>query len=81
MDEAQANARAAELAETSPDRLTHSWITKQLPDGTWAVVKLAIPKPTQPDQVKTVSTKPEAAKDDPRIPLEQNLPPHTILGG
>lgn len=80
MDEAEARARCAQLAESSDDRSTHSWLPKQKSDGSWTVVKLAVPSPAGPDTVKTVSTGNESAKDDPRPAMEQNIPPHTIWG-
>lgn len=78
MDEAQARARCAELAESSPERETHSWIPRKQADGTWTVVKLAVPSPRSPDSVKTVSAKDAAGHEDPRTPLEQNFPPYGI---
>jgi hypothetical protein len=78
MDEAEARARCAELAESSPDRSTHSWVAKQLPEGEWTVVKLAVPAPKSPDSVKTVSAKEQAAQHDPRTAFEQNVPPYGV---
>ncbi|HRV60715.1 MAG: hypothetical protein KDB54_00700 [Solirubrobacterales bacterium] len=78
MNEQEANARCAELAGSSPDRETHSWIAKEQADGTWMVVKLAVPPPKAPESVKTVSEKDQAGKEDPRTPLEQNFPPYGI---
>ena len=78
MDEARAKARCRELAETSPERSTHSWIPKQQPDGSWAVVKLAVPSPRPAEEVKTVSTRDEGGQEDPRTPMEKSFPPYGI---
>ncbi|MBN8866069.1 MAG: hypothetical protein J0H98_00810 [Solirubrobacterales bacterium] len=78
MDEQEARARCAELAEGSPDRDTHSWMPRPQPDGSWTVVKLAVPSPKAPEGTRTVSAKDQAAQDDPRTALEQNIPPYGI---
>ena len=78
MDEAAARARCAELAESSPDRDTHSWIPRELPDGSWKVVRLAVPSPGTPDGVKTVSSGEEAGQEDPRNHMEKSFPPYGI---
>jgi len=78
MDEAEARARCAELSENSPERTTHSWIPREQADGSWKVVKLAVPSPSSPETVKTVSAKDQIAQDDPRPAIEQNLPPHSF---
>lgn len=78
MDEAQARARCAELAANSPDRSTHSWLPKQQPDGSWKVIKLAVPSPGSSDGVRTVSTREEAGQEDPRNHMEKSFPPYGI---
>lgn len=78
MDEQEARTRCAELTESSPERETHSWVPKAQADGTWTVIKLAIPSPKSPAGVKTVSSKEQATKDDPRTPMEQNFPPYGV---
>ncbi len=78
MDEAQAKARCEELAATSPERSTHSWVPKKQPDGSWAVVKLAVPTPQPVKEVKTVSTGDEAGQEDPRNHMEKSFPPYGI---
>ena len=78
MTEEQARARCTELAETSPDRGTHSWIPRKDDDGDWSVVRLAIP-PSAPS-AGTASKSPESKgiRDDPRSATEQNVPPHSM---
>ena len=78
MTEDEAKARCLELASTSPDRETHSWIARRGESGDWSVIRLAIP-PSAPPQV-TASKSPESKglRDDPRNALEQNIPPHGI---
>ena len=78
MDESEARARCVQLSETSPERETHSWVPKEQPDGSWTVVKLAVPSPKSPESVKTVSAKDQAGQDDPRTAFEQNVPPYGV---
>lgn len=79
MTEEQAKERCAELAAASPDRETHSWLPRKGPDGSWAVVKLAIPSPAAQQQTGTSkSGDAPGIKDDPRTALEQNIPPWGI---
>jgi hypothetical protein len=78
MNEEEARERCRELAETSPDRETHSWLPRQEADGQWAVVRLAIP-PARPVEAKASKpTEPQTARDDPRIAFEQNIPNHGV---
>ena len=78
MTEEEAKALCFELASTSPDRETHSWIPRQGEGGEWSVVRLAIP-PLAPTKAKA-SKSPESKglRDDPRAATEQNVPPHSM---
>ncbi len=78
MTEGEARARCEELASTSPDRETHSWIPRRNGDGGWSVVRLAIPPSAPPDSTASKSPESRGLRDDPRIALEQNVPPHGI---
>jgi len=78
MNEQEARERVAKLTAESPERETHSWIPRKGPDGEWSIVKLAVPSPKT---VETSTTQPgqnQAAKDDPRSPMEQNIPPWSV---
>ena len=78
MTEGEARARCEELASTSPDRGTHSWIPRSNADGGWSVVRLAIPPSAPPPSTASKSPESKGLRDDPRIALEQNVPPHGI---
>ncbi len=77
MTEEQARARCRELAETSPDRETHSWISREGDGGDWSVVRLAIPPSSPPEGVASKSPDSKGIGDDPRNAMEQNFPPHS----
>ena len=78
MTEDQARARCAELAETSPERMTHSWIAREGEDGGWSVVRLAIPPSAPPAGTASKSPESKGIRDDPRSATEQNVPPHSM---
>jgi hypothetical protein len=76
--EDEARARCLQLASSSPDRDTHSWIPRRSSDGEWSVVRLAIPPSSPPEGKASKSPESKGIKDDPRNALEQNIPPHGI---
>ncbi len=76
MTEQQARVRCAELAESSPERKTHSWIAREDGDGDWSVVRLALPPAAPPEGVASKSPDSKGIGDDPRNAMEQNFPPH-----
>jgi hypothetical protein len=76
--EEQARERCRELAETSPDRDTHSWIAREDEGGRWSVVRLAVPPARPPQMQASKPSEPQTAKDDPRIAFEQNVPNHGV---
>jgi len=75
MTESEARERVAKLSAESPERETHSWIPREGPSGNWSIVKLAVPSPKAPVTSTSQSGDTQAAKEDPRSPLEQNFPP------
>lgn len=75
MTEIEAKKRCAELASTSPERETHSWLPRQAADGRWGVVKLAVPSPASPETSETSAADHQMIKDDPRPAIHQNFPP------
>ncbi len=76
MNEQEARAICRKLAETSPDRETHSWIAREGEGGEWSVVKLAVPPPKQADMTASKSPESKGIGDDPRNAMEQNFPPY-----
>jgi len=75
--EGQARARCLELAASSPDRETHSWIAREAESGEWSVVRLAIPPAAPPEGIASKSPDSKGIGDDPRSAMEQNFPPHS----
>ena len=51
MTEDEARAACAQLAAEHADRETHQWRPRQEPDGSWSVMKIALPPsgPTTPE--------------------------------
>ena len=47
MNETEARETCSRLAAEHPDRETHQWRPRQEADGSWSVVKIALP-PSQP---------------------------------
>jgi hypothetical protein len=77
MTEQEAKERCRELAATSPERTTHSWLPREGADGAWAIVKLGVPS-TSPATGTATSADPHGIREDPRIPLEQKIPNNMI---
>jgi len=75
MTEAEARETCAQLAAEHPDRKTHQWHPRQEPDGSWSVMKIALP-PTGPTTPETRAEERPATADDPRTASQQNLGPH-----
>lgn len=74
MTEGEAKDRCRELAETSPDRETHSWIAREGEGGEWSVVRLAVPPVKRPETTASKPGEPDALGDDPRTSLQRNTP-------
>jgi len=72
--EAEAKDRCRELAETSPDRETHSWMAREGEGGGWSVVRLALPPAKPPETTASKPSDPPAGRDDPRTSQQQNAP-------
>ena len=75
MTEAEAREACARLAAEHPDRGTHQWRPRQASDGTWTVVKIALP-PTQPTTAETRAAEKPPTADDPRSAAMRNLGPN-----
>jgi hypothetical protein len=75
MNEAEARAECARLAAGHPDRETHRWRPRQDEDGSWSVVKIALP-PTGPQTPETRAEERPPTADDPRSTAMQNLGPN-----
>ncbi len=75
MTEDEARAACAQLAAEHPDRETHQWRPRQEPDGSWSVMKIALP-PSGPTTPETRAEERPATGEDPRTASMQNLGPH-----
>lgn len=67
MTEEEAKARCAGLAAEHPDRERANWVPVKQKDGTWAVARIPLPPPLDPNQ--TEETRPE-----PHLPDEAYRP-------
>jgi hypothetical protein len=72
-DEARETSRR--LAAEHPDRETHRWLPREEADGSWSVVKIALP-PQGPLVSETKADERPPTADDPRTAAMQNLGPH-----
>jgi hypothetical protein len=79
MDEAQARAECERLAREHPDRETHQWRPRQEADGSWSVIKIALP-PNGPTTAETRAEEKPPTADDPRSSAMQNLGPNVGPG-
>ena len=75
MTEDEARATCARPAAEHPDRQTHQWHPREERDGSWSVVKIALPPTGDLTAETRVEEKPPTA-DDPRTVAEQNLGPN-----
>ena len=75
MTEAEAREACARLAAEHPDRETHQWRPRQEPDGSWSVLKIALP-PAQATTPETRAEERPPTAGDPRTVSEQNLGPN-----
>ncbi len=71
MTREEAEQRCTELAAESPERDTHRWIPREEPDGSWSVVKIALP----PVGDLTAETRAAERPDTPPDP-RPDVPPH-----
>jgi hypothetical protein len=79
MDEAEARNACARLAAEHPDRKTHQWRAREEADGSWSVVKIALPPPERTTPETRADERPPTA-DDPRTSAMQNLGPNVGPG-
>jgi hypothetical protein len=74
MDRAEAEALCAANAAEHPDRETHQWRPREEPDGTWNVIKIAIP-PNEPGTEELEASERPPTADDPRDAHLRNVGP------
>ena len=75
MTREEADALCERNAAAHPDRATHQWRPREEADGTWSVLKIAVPpNPETTEEVEAAERPPTA--DDPRAPIFQNIPPY-----
>jgi hypothetical protein len=78
MTREEAEAVCARNAREHPERATAQWRPRELPDGSWTVVKVGIaPLPDLTEE--TVADEKPPTPDDPRTAAMRNLGPHTGL--
>lgn len=65
MTEEEAKARCAKLAAEHSDRKTTNWVPVKQQNGTWAVARIPLPPPVDPNQT-------QPAHPDPRPPGEDH---------
>lgn len=65
MDQAAAEQKCKELAETSPERETHRWMPRRDADGGWSVVKVGLSPKGKLTAEQRADEKPPTP-DDPR---------------
>ena len=75
MNEAEARAACARLAETHPDRAAHQWLPRRVADG-WQVVKVGIPPPADPLHAETRADERPSTGEDPRSDSARNVGPY-----
>lgn len=75
MTEAEAREACARLAAEHEDRETHQWRPREEADGSWSVIKIALPPPGDTSAETRAEERPPTA-DDPRTAAEQNLGPN-----
>ena len=75
MNEAEARQACERLAAEHPDRETHTWRPREESDGSWSVVKIALP-PTGKLIPETRADEAPPTADDPRTAAMRNLGPH-----
>jgi hypothetical protein len=75
MTESEARQACTRLAAEHPDRQTHRWVPREEAEGSWSVVKVALP-PKGPLATETTADERPPTADDPRTAAMQNLGPH-----
>lgn len=72
MTESEARERCLKLAAESPERETHSWLAREGEDGSWSVVRLAVPSPGATSSATSTGKEEMAVREDPRSSLRTN---------
>jgi hypothetical protein len=75
MTEAEARQACARLAAEHEDRKTHQWRPREEADGSWSVMKIALP-PAAATTAETRAEERPPTAGDPRTVSEQNLGPN-----
>lgn len=79
MNEAEAREACARLAREHPERETHRWHPREEADGSWSVVKIALPSNLGSTAETRAEGRPPTA-DDPRTAAMRNLGPNVGPG-
>jgi hypothetical protein len=66
MTRAEAERECARLAAEHPDRETHQWRPREGSDGTWSVVKIALPPNDARKDAEIRADEKPPTGDDPR---------------
>jgi hypothetical protein len=74
--EAEAQEACARFAAGHPDRETHQWRPRHEADGSWSVVRIALPPAETARTAETRADERPATADDPRTTAVQNLGPN-----
>jgi hypothetical protein len=63
------------LAAEHPDRETHRWHPREEGDGSWVVIKVALPPADPVRATETRADERPETGDDPRSNVFRNVPP------
>lgn len=80
MNETEARETCARLAAEHPDRETHQWHPRQESDGSWSVIRIALPPGERSPTAETRAEQKPPTADDPRSTSMQNLGPNVGPG-
>ena len=80
MNEAEARDTCARLAAEHADRDTHQWRPRQEADGSWSVVKIALPPGERSPVAEMRAEEKPPTADDPRSGAMQSLGPNVGPG-
>ena len=79
MTRPEAEEACVKLAAEHPDRKTHHWRPREESDGTWSVVKIALP-PTDFGTPEVRADEKPPTPDDPRSSAMRDLGPNVGPG-
>jgi hypothetical protein len=77
---ANAERECRRLAAEHPERATHQWHPKQASDGSWTVVRIALPPPDNELHAETRADEKPPAGEDVRTAAFRNLGPNVGPG-